>query len=159
VRTTFAIVGGNAKAGSAVSGTGLPQAGTLHAALIATAKSISPAKTWGYIARLTGAGERVAKHRVAGTRTFSADEIAALLRSEQGIHFLVAIMADARPKWWKTLLRMGVLGGIERRREADLKLLRKVAHVADETAAELPAALMLQDSEFYGPVFDALDSA
>lgn len=156
--TVLAIASGKAKIGSAVSGIKNAGTGNTHAALIQTAKAISPVKTWGYLAGLLQIRDRVAKHRVAGTRTITADEIAALLRSEHGIHFLVAIMDDARPKWWRTLLRMGVLGGIERRRESDLQLLRKVAHVANETAAELPAALMVQDEEFYGPVFDALDA-
>lgn len=154
----FAIVGASAKIGSAVSGINRPGAGTIQPVLIATAKAIFPVKTWAYLARLLGLSERVAKHRIACTRAITADEVVALLRSEQGIHYLVAIMDDARPQWWRTLLKMGVLGGIERRREADLKLMRRVAHVADETAAELPAALMVQDEEFYGPVFAALDA-
>lgn len=146
------------KKGSAVSGIKNPATGSIQAALVETARGISPVKTWGYLAKLLGITERVAKHRMAYTRTFTADEVAALLRSEQGIHFLVAIMDDARPKWWRTMLKMGVLGGIERRREADLKLLRRVAHVTNETSAELPAALMVQDADFYGPVFEALDA-
>jgi len=139
-------------------GTKNPNLGTVQVSLMAIAKAISPVKTWAYVATLLCTTERTAKHRLANTREITADEIAKLLRSEDGIHFLVALMADARPSWWKTMLRMGVLGGIERRREADLQLLRNVADVSNQTSAELPAALMVQDSEFYGPVFDALDA-
>lgn len=156
--TRFAIVGGNAKAGSAETGIRNAEPGSTSRAMVEMAKAISPVKTWGYLAQLLKLRERTAKHRASRTRRLKDDEIAALLRSEDGIHFLVAIMDDARPKWWRTLLKMGVLGGIEARREADLKLLRSVAHVADQTAAELPAALMVQDEEFYSPVFTALDA-
>lgn len=154
----FAIAGQSAKNISAISGNKYPKTSTIQPRLIEAVKSVCPVKTWGYLAKLLGISERVAKHRLYCSREFTADEIAGLLRSEDGIHFLVAMMDEARPKWWRTMLRMGVLGGIERRRESDLNLLRKVAHVSDQTAAELPAALMVQDSEFYGPVFDALDA-
>lgn len=158
MRAQFAIVGGNAKAGSAVSGIKNAGTGNTSVRLITAAKKVSPLKTWGYLADLLHLKTRTAKHRAAHTRRLSDDDIAALLQSDDGIHFLVAIMDKARPKWWRMFLKMGVLGGIERRREADLQLLRNVAHVSDQTAAELPAALMVQDEEFFGPVFDALDA-
>lgn len=154
----LAIAGGNAKTASANLGTKNPGSVTIQSALISVARMISPAKTWGYLAKLLGTTERVSKHRLYGSREFTADEIAALLRSEDGIHYLVALMDRARPQWWRTLLKMGVLGGIERRREADMNLMRKIANVSDQTAAELPAALMVQDAEFYSPVFEALDA-
>lgn len=154
----FAIVGAKANGGGAETGIRNAGSGSTSRALVEMAKAISPVKTWGYLADLLKLRERTAKHRASRTRRLKDDEIAALLRSEDGIHFLVAIMDDARPKWWRTMLKMGVLGGIEARREADLKLLRSVAHVSDQTAAELPAALMVQDEEFYGPVFAALDA-
>lgn len=158
MRREFAIVGGSANRGSARTGIKNAGSGNTQKRIVETAKNVSLGKTWGYLSELTGLKERVAKHRVSSTRALKPDEIAALLQSEQGIHFLVAIMDDARPAWWRTLLRMGILGGIEARRESDLNLLRKVAHVSDQTAAELPAALLLQDQDFYGPVFEALDA-
>lgn len=158
MQTRLAIVGARANSGSAVSGINSAQSGNTSSALVAVAKSLSPVKTWGYLAELLRLKERAAKHRAAHTRRLSDDDIANLLRSEDGIHFLVAIMDKARPKWWRTFLKMGVLGGIERRREADLQLLRNVANVSNQTAAELPAALLLQDEEFFGPVFEALDA-
>lgn len=158
MRTGFAIVGANAKTGGAVSGPTKPVSGATSLRLVEAAKTLSPVKTWGYLADLLHKKAGTAKHRARGTRRLSDDDIAALLQSEQGIHFLVAIMADARPRWWRMFLKMGVLGGIERRREADLQLLRNVANVSDQTAAELPAALLVQDADFYGPVFEALDA-
>lgn len=111
------------------------------------------------LSQLLQLGERDAKYRLAGKRKFTAAELAVLLRSEEGIHFLVAIMGDAKPKWWTAVLRMAVLGGVARRREADLKLLRKVAHADEAAAATFPAALLVQDEDFYGPLLAGFDAA
>lgn len=115
-------------------------------------------KTWAQLSEITGLSERAAKSRLAHERDFTIHELRALLRSEQGIHFLVALMDEARPAWWSALLRMGMLGGIARRRAADLRLLRKVAHADQATTAALPAALLVQDQDFYSPVVEALES-
>lgn len=130
--------------------------GRLTAAAMQKARSLWPHKTAAEVAVRAHVSVRSAERWLAGERELSADAIAHLLRSDQGIHFLVALMDKARPAWWSMLLRMGLLGGIQRRREADLRLLRRMADVTDEVARPvIPAALMVQDPEFFEPLFEA----
>lgn len=71
-----------------------------------SSRSRTPRKTWGFLCDLLQdiskieMTERVAKHRLAGTRDYTVEELQALLQSDEGIDFLVALMADAEPKWW-----------------------------------------------------------
>jgi hypothetical protein len=65
-----------------------------------------PRKTWGFLcdvlyrtARIEMT-ERVAKHRLGGSRDYTVEELRALIQSEDGADFLNALMADAEPKWW-----------------------------------------------------------
>jgi hypothetical protein len=113
-------------------------------------------KTWAQVSALLGLSERAAKSRLACEREYTADEIRDLLQSEQGIHFLVALMGEARPAWWVSLLRMGMLGGIARRRAADLRLLKRVADA--DRSSPIKAAQMVQDEDFFGPVLEAFDA-
>lgn len=124
----------------------------LHRALSKCLRTVFPRKTWAYLGELTGIEEGAAKHRLAGTRRYTAEEIAALLRSEHGIQFLVALMGEARPRWWKAVLSMGLLGSMQRRREADLRLLRGLSDAQQSAAAPIPAALLVQDPEFFEPL-------
>jgi len=130
----------------------------LHAALAECAKSVFQ-KPFRDLAALFNIGERDAKYRLAAQRRFTAEEVAALLQTEHGIHFLVRLMGDARPKWWTAVLRMGVLGGVARRRETDLRLLQRVADADRTTAAQFPAALLVQDEDFYGPLLAGFNAA
>jgi hypothetical protein len=113
-------------------------------------------KTGAQVSALLGLSERAAKSRLACEREYTADEIRDLLQSEQGIHFLVALMGEARPAWWVSLLRMGMLGGIARRRAADLRLLKRVADA--DRSSPIKAAQMVQDEDFFGPVLEAFDA-
>lgn len=103
--------------------------------------------------------ERDAKYRLSAKRRFTASEIAALLQSEEGIHFLVVLMDKQRPAWWKAVLKMGILGTVEQRRRADLKLLRRAFHADNDTASEFSAAFRVQDPDFYGAVLAGYDEA
>lgn len=103
--------------------------------------------------------ERDAKYRLSAKRKFTAAEIAALLQSEQGIHFLVVLMDKQRPDWWKAILKMGILGTVEQRRRADAELLTKVFHADADTAAKFSSAFRAQDPVFYGAVLAGYDEA
>lgn len=128
-------------------------AGRLTRAVMRKAHSLWPRKTAAEVAAIAHVLPRAAERWTEGKREISADALARLLRSEQGIHFLVAVMGDARPRWWSALLRMGLVGSIQRRREADLRLLRRVADAnrTAEHAAALEASLLVQDAEFHEP--------
>jgi hypothetical protein len=105
--------------------------------------------------------ERDAHYRLStkprSQRKFSAVDIANLLQSEEGIHFLVVLMDKKRPAWWKAVLKMGILGTVEERRRADAKLLSRVFHADADTAAGFSAAFRAQDPVFYGAVLAGYD--
>lgn len=103
--------------------------------------------------------ERDAKYRLSAKRKFTGAEIAKLLQSEEGIHFLVVLMDKQRPAWWRAVLRMGILGTVEQRRRADLKLLRRAFNADNDTASEFSTAFRIQDPDFYGAVLAGHDEA
>lgn len=84
------------------AGTGIKNAvlGNTSDLLVSFFKGLWPSATWKGLARSLGLSERTAKHRLARTRDFSADELAALIRSDHGFDVLAIIMADAAPAWW-----------------------------------------------------------
>lgn len=153
--TSLTIAGRSANSRGGNSCTENARAVHLNHSLAACAKGVftKPVQT---LMHLFDIGERDAKYRLAADRKFTAVELQALLQSEEGIHFLVTIMADARPKWWAGLLRMGLLGGVVRRREADAKLLREFADADQVATKTLPAAMLFHDPDFFGPVVEAL---
>jgi hypothetical protein len=105
--------------------------------------------------------ERDAHYRLStkprSQRKFNDEDIARLLQSEEGIHFLVVLMDKKRPAWWKAVLKMGILGTVEERRRADAKLLSRVFHADADTAAGFSAAFRAQDPVFYGAVLAGYD--
>jgi len=84
-----------------------------------------PRKTWGFLCDLLfrtsriEMTERVAKHRLAGTRDYTVEELQALLRSDEGLDFLVAVMGDARPAWWVWMTKVMTLAAVRRRQAED----------------------------------------
>jgi transcriptional regulator with XRE-family HTH domain len=123
------------------------------------ARGLWSVKTAAQLASRASVSPRAAEHWLSGKREISTDALVQLLRSEEGIHFLVAVMEQARPKWWTTLLRIGLLGSIQRRREADLRLLKRVADADRPAAPQFSAALRLQDEDFYGPLLAGFDES
>jgi len=154
----LATVGAKANSGGPETRTISPRNVGANDLIVDCARTVFHGKTWAHLSAILGLSERAAKSRLCREREFTADEIASLLRSEQGIRFLVALMADARPAWWTALLRMGMLGGIARRRAADLRLLRRVANADRDSIASIPAALRIQDPEFVEPFIEAFDA-
>lgn len=152
--TTFAL----ANTGGAVSGHRNTQSGTIHDLIVQTARAISPAKTWAYLVSLTHVTERVAKHRLAGSREFTVDELALMLRSERGIDYLVAIMGNAEPRWWQGFKKqVAVADSIRMQRAARRKLQEAIDADADLTTA-IARAVSFSDQDFHRPHVDALGS-
>jgi hypothetical protein len=91
-----------------------------------------PRKTWGFLCdllyRTSGleVTERVAKHRLAGTRDYTVEELQTLLRSDEGLDFLVAIMGDARPAWWVWITKVMTLAAVRRRQAEDAQEILKL---------------------------------
>lgn len=103
--------------------------------------------------------ERDAHYRLSGTRKYTAKDIAKLLQSEDGIHFLVVLMEKQRPAWWRAILKMGVLGTIEQRRQNELKLMRRVFDANEATGTKFSDSFRAQDPDFLGVVLEGFDAA
>lgn len=101
--------------------------------------------------------ERDAHYRLSATRKYSAVDIARLLQSEEGIHFLVVLMDKAKPRWWQAVLKMGALGSIEQRRQSDLRLMRRVFHADGATSTTFTDSFRAQDPDFFGAVLAGYD--
>lgn len=83
-------------------------------------------KPWAFIADAFGLKERAAKHRLSNTSAYTIEELQALLQSEDGLDFLVAIMADAEPKWWWWAKQVMTLAAVRRRRAEDEQEILKL---------------------------------
>jgi hypothetical protein len=115
------------------------------------------AKPYRALVDLLNVSERDAHYRLSNQRKFTALEVARLLQSEDGIQFLVVLMDKARPRWWKAVLKMGVLGSIEQRRQAELKLMRKVFDADGSSASQFTTSFRAQDPDFFGAVLAGYD--
>lgn len=112
-----------ANAGGAETCTDFPVSCTivsdLQAAITNIIRAKNPYKTWAFVADLFGLKERSAKHRLANTRVYTIEELQVLLQSEDGLDYLVALMADTEPKWWWWAKQVMAVAAIKRRRAED----------------------------------------
>jgi hypothetical protein len=155
MRTTFRTAAVSANQGSGEMCTVLGTSRHLNSTIAQCLRAIFPSKTWLRLIELTGLSERTAKYRMSGERDFSASELAALLRSEHGLDFLAAIMADASPRWWVQVQSAFKLGAMRRHRQQ----LQEAIHEAERlgyTLARAETALGVCDEDFHRPQTDAL---
>lgn len=154
-----ALVGKNGNQSSAEVGIKNPAMGAAQLAVVQCVKAIFPRKTWAWLATLIDVPERTAKHRIAGTREFSVDELRALLRSEHGLEILSALMEGADSKWWRQfrVMMKAVSARMVRARIAR-ELSEAIDADRDLSAAinRAEAALSFSDEEFNRPHVDAL---
>jgi hypothetical protein len=132
-------------------GPSLPRSG----AVIGAFKNLFPQHTRKILAGLLGLSDGAARKKLTGERAFSADELAALLRSEHGLDFLAALMADANPRWWVQVQSAFKLGAMRRHRQQ----LQEAIHEAERlgnTLARAETALGVCDEDFHRPQTDAL---
>jgi hypothetical protein len=64
------------------------------------ARALWPLKTDLELAARTQASDRMARYWLQNRFNISADDLANLLRSDEGMQVLEAVMGEARPKWW-----------------------------------------------------------
>jgi hypothetical protein len=83
--------------------------------LISTVKKLWPRKTVPELRTRTGYSERMCKYLLRRRYALSGDALADLLRSDDGLAFLEAVMGDARPAWWKDFKRHVRLAETNRR--------------------------------------------
>lgn len=139
MREAYAGSGAGTNSGGANVGTGFSALGSrspLSVTLSDLLKSKFPRKTWAHLADFLDCGERVAKHRLSNTRSFTVDELQALLHSEEGLDFLVAVMADARPRWWVWALKVMKLADLRRtQHETQQEALRLESEMGAEVGS------------------------
>ena len=153
----FAIAGENAKTALSVSGPSWPQNG----AIIATFRNLFPQHTRKTLARLLGISDGAAHKKLSGERAFSTAELAALIRSEHGLDFLVALMADAEPAWWRRVKAYFAAIDAQRLQRAARRRLREAIDADTELTAAIGRAdaLLVHDEDFYRPHADAVRAA
>lgn len=95
----------------------------INAAISKALKIKEHCKTWGFLCDLMNDAnppvpmtERKAKHRLAGSREYTVQELQAMLQSDDGFEILQVLMAQSEPKWWWWAKR--VIATAERRRQA-----------------------------------------
>lgn len=122
-------------------------------------RDLYPVKTAVYLSEVTGFPVRTCEYWL-GHETLPSDAIWALLHSQHGLEILAAAMHDARPEWWKRLLRVGVIASVMRRRERDMDLLKKTLGADRELTAAIArtTALSISDEEFMRPYVDAVST-
>jgi hypothetical protein len=98
----------------------------LQASITNIIRAKNPYKTWAFVADMFGLKERSAKHRLANSRVYTIEELQALLRSEDGLDYLAAIMGDAEPKWWWWAKQVMAVAAIKRRRAEDEQEILKL---------------------------------
>lgn len=72
-----------------------------NSAVMRVAQALWPRKTDLELAARTAASDRMCRYWLCERYSLSADDLAALLRSDDGMKFLEAIMGDAKPVWWR----------------------------------------------------------
>jgi hypothetical protein len=121
--------------------------------LVARIREIAPAiKPWTYLAGVLGLHEKTARNRLRRLRKFSADEIALLLRTEEGNQFLATLMGQARPRWYRRMLGHAALDDARRHEKAARKLLREaIDGVGEIDQAIQRASDVLQSADARSP--------
>lgn len=81
------------------------------------AQRLWPLKTDMALAEKTGTSDRMCRYWLQQRYSLSAGDLVSLLRSEEGLQFLRAIMAGARPVWWRRFERSTRLSALRAAQE------------------------------------------
>jgi hypothetical protein len=122
----------------------------------------APAKADAELAYRVGATDRACREVVNGRSTLSTEKLAQLLRSEEGIVFLAAVMANAKPAWWVAFLEQTKIHDARRKAARLQRELRETMNAVDETAAAIARAehaAAVSDEEFHRPHVAAMRAA
>lgn len=68
-------------------------------------RALWPRKTCAELQARTGISERMAKYLLSERYSLSADHLTHLLRSDDGLRVLEALMTDKPPAWWRDFKR------------------------------------------------------
>lgn len=150
----------------AETGIVFPISGNIHELTTEFFKRAYPAKTWAGIANFLGLSERVAKHRIAGTRGYSAEEILTIIFSEKGARYIAWLSRNIdennKADWLQLHEPLMELADVERAqlvlRSRTAKVLRRTVDADDELTATIrrAEAAAIHDAEHTRPHLDAL---
>jgi hypothetical protein len=121
-------------------------------------------KVVAYLSAETGVSQRTVKRWRANKRQIGIEEFARLLRTEEGVLYLTAVMADSRAAWWRMFCAQLDKVEAQRLQAKARNRLRRAVMGGLDADAELTAAinraevLAFQDEDFAGPHVDALRS-
>lgn len=73
---------------------------SINSLVMRVAQTLWPTKTDMHLAHRTGTSDRMCRYWLANKYKLSVDDLAALLRSEEGLEVLTAMMGNAKPVWW-----------------------------------------------------------
>jgi hypothetical protein len=93
------------------------------AAVMAVVQAIWPRKTAAELVVRTGRSERMCQYWLSRKYDLSVDDLAALLRSDEGLQILEALMGDKRPAWWRGFRRQVEIAELRRRTEQSRRRL------------------------------------
>jgi hypothetical protein len=125
--------------------------------VVRAARALWPRKLSANLSAIAEVEQRTAERWLAGTQDMSADALARLIRSEHGMEFLAAIMADAPPRWWGRLRATSKVAAMRR----EQLRIQEALHEAEQLAATLAraeTALAVSDEDFHRESIDALGS-
>lgn len=153
-----ALVIGDGSANVADENTGRPSPHLGYIAAIV--RKAFPSDTVKTFARKTGVSLGAANKKVHAQRPIYADELAALLRTDEGFDLLTAIMAGTRPKWWRLVSASMEVREAQRLQAEARARIRRAVRGALDADADLTAAIAraeaLSDQDFHRPHLDAL---
>ena len=102
-------------------------------AVVLWARHRWPHKTAAELAVRARVSVRRAEALLGGHGCMSTATLRNLLHSDEGFEILVVLMADARPRWWRWMLRIMAIAGVRGRQEADRHLLAGLESANDES--------------------------
>lgn len=162
MNATLALQNGKAKSATAILGNKKPRLGNISSQLSELMKEIFSDKPWAHVASFIKSSPRAAKHKLYEGRRYSADEVAALLRTEHGRQVLSVLMGKSKPRWYARLLEQDAVADAHLfALKADERLKAAVA-VRDELTAAIArteTALVIQDEAFHRNDIDGLREA
>lgn len=94
-----------------------------NSVVMRVARSLWPTKTDIALMQRTGASDRMCRYFLANKYNLSADNLADLLRSDEGFQILEAIIGEAKPVWWRAFKKSVRRAELRRQQKAILKEL------------------------------------
>lgn len=160
--TTSAVSTTFGKQVPARAGANLPQPGEISRSIANTIKEMYRELATRTLGDWLNISNKQSDRKLGCERSFSDDEIGALIRSEQGLQIVTAIMGDANPKWWRICAALMDAADVRQMQIVAQRRIAKTLREAIDADADITAAiqrseaLAFHDEEHMRPHLDAL---